>query len=84
MESQATARDDLIGGLAVGGVLNPCIDACNRTLILCIVAEGISHLIGIVRCTLISNPFCYIENIIVSIIVTVNCFPEHAACVAAC
>jgi len=88
LESRAVARNDVIGGLGtvggVGGAIDPCIDACNQTLIICLVSEGISHLIGIVRCAFMGNPLCYLENIIVSIIVTYNCFPEHAACIADC
>jgi len=89
MENKAVARDDLIGGpVAVGGVgggIDPCIDACNRGLALCLLGNGIAHVIWSVGCMFSTDPaLCHIVNIIGSVVVTYNCFVEHTACVDAC
>jgi len=89
MENRAVARDDVIGGLGVaggvGGPIDPCIAACNLDLAICLIANGIGHVIGSVECLFSPLPLlCDILNTIDSIVFGIECFTTHAACVAAC
>ena len=93
METQGTPRDDL--GLGLGGVLggpsggggvaDPCVAACNATLTLCLVGNGIVFVFWFETCRFHPDPVaCHIANFIGLVGVGHNCFVSHTDCIDAC
>lgn len=83
LERKIEAMGDVVIG--DGGGIDPCIQACNADLALCLLAEGIANVLWSVGCIFSTDPhLCHIVNIIGTGIGIYNCITTHAACVAAC
>ena len=86
MENSVTLRND---DLVVGGpVVDPCIQDCNDSLLDCLVANGLGHLIEAFDCLFVppgeSTILCEFGTILRSIRSGAGCSIDYGFCVAFC
>jgi len=91
MENSVTPRNDdlVVGGPVVGGpVVDPCIQDCNDSLLDCLVANGLGHLIEAFDCLFVppgeSTILCEFGTILRSIRSGAACSIGYGFCVAFC